>query len=98
MVGACIRVDLGDVMRRPTTAIAQPARTTVHERLRYFASAFTVGAVGSSMMRYTSAFAQCSDARDTRVLTYTVRLPLASSAPATHGAQTGMRGLMVVGT
>ena len=50
------------------------------------------------MVRYTSAFAQCSDARDTRNITYTVRLPVASAAPATHSAQTGMRGLLVVGT
>ncbi|MHB0963936.1 MAG: hypothetical protein ACYC5V_12090 [Gemmatimonadaceae bacterium] len=85
-------------MRRPTTALSQPAQTTVDERLRYFASAFTAGAVGSSMVRYTSAFAQCSDARDTRNITYTVRLSVANSAQATHGAQTGMRGLMVVGT
>ncbi|MFA6165252.1 MAG: hypothetical protein WC700_01415 [Gemmatimonadaceae bacterium] len=85
-------------MRRPTTTLSQPAQTTVDERLRCFASAFTAGAVGSSMVRYTSAFAQCSDARDTRNITYTVRLPVASAAPATHSAQTGMRGLLVVGT
>ncbi len=93
-----MRADLGDVMRRPLTALSQPAQTTVDERLRYFASAFTAGAVGCSMVRYTSAFAQCSDARDTRNLTYSVRLHLASSSQATHSAQTGMRGLMVVGT
>ena len=85
-------------MRRPMTALSQPAMTTVDERPRYFASAFITGAVGYKMVRYTSAFAQCSDARDTRNITYTVRLHLASSAQATHGAQSGMRGLMVVGT
>ncbi|MHB1095549.1 MAG: hypothetical protein ACYC3F_05185 [Gemmatimonadaceae bacterium] len=84
-------------MRRPSSALSQPAQTTVDERLTFFASAFTAGAVGSSMVRYTSAFAQCSDARDTRNITYTVRLPLANSTQGTHSAQTGMRGLLVVG-
>lgn len=59
---------------------------------------FTAGAVGCHLVRYTSAWAQCADARDTRPLSYTVRLDLASAAQATHSAQTGMRGLMVVGT
>ena len=85
-------------MRRLTTALSQPVLTTVTESPKYFASAFTAGAVGCRMVRYTSAFAQCSDARDTRNISYTVRLQLASSAQTTHGAQTGMRGLMVVGT
>ncbi|MBA4072224.1 MAG: hypothetical protein C0497_10375 [Gemmatimonas sp.] len=61
-----------------------------------FASAFTAGVVGCSMVRYTSAVAQCSDARDTRDVTYTVRLHLAGSALATHRTLTGMRGLLVV--
>lgn len=85
-------------MRRPATALSQPTLTTVDERPRYFASTFTAGAVGCRMLRYTSAFAQCSDARDTRVITYTVRLHLAGAAQDTHSLQTGMRGLMVVGT
>lgn len=72
--------------------------TTVDERLRYFASAFTAGAIGGRMVPYTSAYAQCSDARDTRVASYAVRLHLAGAAQATHSLQTGMRGLMVVGT
>lgn len=80
------------------TALSQPAMTTVDERPRYFASAFTAGALGCRMVRYTSAFAQCSDARDTRCITYSVRLHLDSAAQTTHSAQTGMRGLMVVGT
>lgn len=98
MVGACPKPDLADVMRRPATALSQPALTTLDERPKYFASAFTAGAVGCSMVRYTSAFAQCADARDTRNVTYTVRLHLPSSAHATHSVQTGMRGLLVVGT
>lgn len=49
------------------------------------------------MVRYTSAFAQCSDARDTRVATYVVRLPLTGAAQATRSLQTGVRGLLVVG-
>lgn len=84
-------------MRRSTAAPAQAALTTADERPRYFASAFTAGAVGGSMARYTSAFAQCSDARDTRPLSYTVRLNLTSATQSTYGAQTGMRGLLVVG-
>jgi hypothetical protein len=83
-------------MRRLSTTPSQAVLTTVDERPRFFASAFTAGAVGGRMVRYTSAFAQCSDAKDTRVITYTVRLHLADAAPATHSLQTGMRGLMVV--
>lgn len=85
-------------MRRPQTPLAQPAQTTVDERPRYFASAFTAGSVRGGLVRYTSAYAQCSDAWDTRNRSYTVRLNLASAAQATHSAQSGMRGLMVVGT
>jgi hypothetical protein len=50
------------------------------------------------MVRYTSAFAQCADARDMRVATYVVRLHLAGAAQGTRSVQTGMRGLLVVGT
>lgn len=98
MVGACPKADLADVMRRPATTLSQPALTTPDERPRYFASPFTAGAVGCSMVRYTSAFAQCADARDTRNIAYTVRLPLGGSPQTTHSSRTGMRGLMVVGT
>ncbi len=80
------------------TSPAQAALTTVDERPRYFASAFTAGATGCHMARYTSAFAQCSDARDTRVVTYAVRLHPAGAAQGTHSVQTGMRGFLVVGT
>lgn len=98
MVGAGRRTNLVDVMRRFPNAHAQPALTTLVERPRHFAPVFTAGAVGCGMVRYTSAFTQCCDARDMRPVTFTVRLHLACSAPATHSTQTGMRGLLVVGT
>ncbi|MDP1889738.1 MAG: hypothetical protein Q8K55_02500 [Gemmatimonadaceae bacterium] len=59
---------------------------------------FTAGTVGCKLVRYTSAWAQCSDARDTKPVSYTVRLTLGEATQATHGAQTGMRGLLVIGT
>lgn len=83
-------------MRRSLIARSQPTLTTADERPRYFASAFVAGVVGGRMVRYTSAFAQCADARDMRPVTYTVRLELAGSAQATRSAQTGMRGLLIV--
>lgn len=85
-------------MRRPVTASSQATLTTVDEQPRYFASAFIAGAVGCRMVRHTSAWAQCADARDTKPVSYIVRLHVTSTAQATHSAQSGIRGILVSGT